>query len=102
MRVLSLVLRLVALSSAACQPAPPEPRAQHVQAERLVLATYEAQHLQLHAVDPTTLEDVPDLPALEPAECSSAGVVQPQGRLLAVLAEEGACGQNGGLVVRLL
>ena len=97
-RFLAIVLASVGVLAAACQPSPGPPHAERVRAARLVLASYAEQTLQLHAVDPTTLEDTPDLSPIELPGCAGPTATQPAGTVLAIA----NCNGSNDSLVRLL
>jgi len=112
-RVVALLLVLGTIG-AGCLPAasptlPPRPSTP----ARLVLHELQPRQpdgsrpdgARLQAIDPDTLEDLPDLPPLEVPACSSGLSVQPAGQVGAVVLAAGggpACAQAPSAAVRLL
>ena len=112
-RLVALLLVLGTIT-AGCLPAatatlPPRPST----AARLVLHELQPRQpdgsrpagARLQAIDPDTLEDLPDLPPLEAPACSSGLSVQPAGQLGAIVLGAGggpACAQAPSAAVRLL
>ncbi|MBV9169052.1 MAG: hypothetical protein JOZ81_03065 [Chloroflexi bacterium] len=102
---------LLTLVSTACLGSTTTRVPARVPPSRLVLQTFVPRQQDaprrstLTAIDPDTLEDAPEVPALDVVPCSSGFRVQPTGQLLASVAGAtgaGACADAPTAAVRLL